>query len=94
MVHFAVAVALAVVLGIVGGTNGASIRGEISAALASEQVQTSAEFPDLMYIEGWKGQDDFFGACHLLGWGTENNINIGSISAGGGAGKATFKEVS
>lgn len=26
--------------------------------------------------------------------GAENNINIGSISAGGGAGKATFKELS
>ncbi|MCV2864503.1 Hcp family type VI secretion system effector [Albidovulum sediminicola] len=26
--------------------------------------------------------------------GAENNINIGSISGGGGAGKATFKEVS
>jgi type VI protein secretion system component Hcp len=26
-------------------------------------------------------------------WGAENNINIGSISAGGGAGKATFQEL-
>jgi type VI secretion system secreted protein Hcp len=26
--------------------------------------------------------------------GAENNINIGSVSAGGGAGKATFKELS
>lgn len=35
------------------------------------------------------------GAFEILSFeiGAENNINIGSISAGGGAGKATFKEL-
>ena len=36
------------------------------------------------------------GALEILSFeiGAENNINIGSISSGGGAGKATFKELS
>ena len=35
------------------------------------------------------------GAFEILSFemGAENNINIGSISSGGGAGKATFKEL-
>ncbi|KIC47725.1 type VI secretion system tube protein Hcp [Tateyamaria sp. ANG-S1] len=43
-------------------------------------------------------QDDKYkkeGAFEILSFeiGAENNINIGSISSGGGAGKATFKEL-
>ena len=36
-----------------------------------------------------------YGAFEILSFeiGAENNINIGSISGGGGAGKATFKEL-
>jgi len=65
-------------------------------------------FDAFMYIpneEKLKGetQDEAFGekgkdkknAFEILSFeiGAENNINIGSISSGGGAGKATFKEL-
>ena len=58
-------------------------------------------FDAFMYLKGSdvKGetQDDAYkkqGAFEILSFelGAENNINIGSISSGGGAGKATFKE--
>ncbi|MEP1586334.1 MAG: type VI secretion system tube protein Hcp [Tateyamaria sp.] len=62
-------------------------------------------FDAFMYMPGedkLKGetQDETFGkgkkeAFEILSFeiGAENNINIGSISGGGGAGKATFKEL-
>lgn len=60
-------------------------------------------FDAFMYIpaeEKLKGetQDESFSeknAFEIMSFeiGAENNINIGSISAGGGAGKATFKEL-
>lgn len=47
-------------------------------------------------VKGETQDDDMAkeGAFEILSFefGAENNINIGSISAGGGAGKATFKE--
>ena len=55
--------------------------------------------PDKASEKGVKGetQDKTYkglGAFEILSFefGAENNINIGSITAGGGAGKATFKE--
>lgn len=60
-------------------------------------------FDAFMYVPGEKKlagetQDDDMSkenAFEILSFeiGAENNINIGSISAGGGAGKATFKEL-
>jgi type VI secretion system secreted protein Hcp len=60
-------------------------------------------FDAFMYIPGVKEvegetQDDVMSekkAFEILSFeiGAENNINIGSISAGGGAGKAVFKEL-
>lgn len=56
--------------------------------------------PDKKGTDGVAGetQDTTYkklGAFEILSFeiGAENNINIGSISAGGGAGKATFKEL-
>jgi len=55
-------------------------------------------FPDTEKMVG-ESQDKKMKADHkateILSFeiGAENNINIGSISAGGGAGKATFKEL-
>ncbi|MEO0401530.1 MAG: type VI secretion system tube protein Hcp [Pseudomonadota bacterium] len=56
-----------------------------------------AYFPKDTAVKG-ETQDDVYkkeGAFEILSFeiGAENNINIGSISAGGGAGKATFKEL-
>lgn len=53
-------------------------------------------FDDGKAVKG-ETQDDVYkkkGAFEILSFeiGAENNINIGSISGGGGAGKATFKE--
>ena len=60
-------------------------------------------FDAFMYVPGenklaGETQDDDMSkekAFEILSFeiGAENNINIGSISAGGGAGKATFKEL-
>jgi type VI secretion system secreted protein Hcp len=51
---------------------------------------------DKAKLTGETQDDDMkkLGAFELLSFelGAENNINIGSISGGGGAGKATFKE--
>lgn len=53
-------------------------------------------FPGQSLVQG-ETQDDAMSAHKAFelisfSFGAENNINIGSISAGGGAGKATFKE--
>lgn len=59
-------------------------------------------FDAFMYMKGSKvegeTQDEEFAkekAFEIISFeiGAENNINIGSISGGGGAGKATFKEL-
>ncbi|WP_323005180.1 type VI secretion system tube protein Hcp [Pseudorhodobacter sp.] len=56
----------------------------------------SSETVDIGGIPG-ETQDEAYskkGAFEILSFeiGAENNINIGSLSSGGGAGKATFKE--
>jgi len=52
--------------------------------------------PNVNEVKGETQDDEFSkkGAFEILSFeiGAENNINIGSISGGGGAGKATFKE--
>lgn len=57
------------------------VLGPTSAAVAGKEV------PTLLTIGGITSE--------VVEWslGAENNINIGSISGGGGSGKATFKEV-
>lgn len=53
--------------------------------------------PNVSEVKGETQDDDMSkkDAFEILSFeiGAENNINIGSISAGGGAGKATFKEL-
>ncbi|WOJ93776.1 hypothetical protein R0135_01085 [Congregibacter variabilis] len=56
---------------------------------SSASAAPPAEAPAAITIE-FDGRET---TAHSLTMGVENNINIGSISAGGGGGQATFKEL-
>ncbi|RMH47762.1 MAG: type VI secretion system tube protein Hcp [Alphaproteobacteria bacterium] len=52
-------------------------------------------FDATLWIKGVKGESQSYKDCieiDSFSFGAENNINFGSMTGGGGAGKATFKE--